>query len=190
MNLDERKQILNSVLEEYGVENELHPGGKIYQAALKAMFIVGNTIQPGIEENKPSEDIDLINKIILFQKTKLSQGIYMPYVHAKQLVMKRLQEESVQPAENEPVFEPPYSGHGSIIGNLFEFCKFKNGATYTEMNMFYLGKTPETYNSHNDRGGSFVHHLESMRENRKRRYNGKYVYVEKRGKKWFTVESN
>jgi hypothetical protein len=78
-----------------------------------------------------------------------------------------------------------YSKHGAITEALFRFCE--KGVTYTELNMFYLGKSAATYNSKRDRGGSLTKHMISLREPKHRQYSKRTKYITKENGKWYTV---
>ena len=78
-----------------------------------------------------------------------------------------------------------YNRHGAITEALFRFCE--RGATYTELNMFYLGKTSETYDSVRHRGGSLTKHMISLREPKRRQYSKRTKYITKENGKWHTV---
>lgn len=78
-----------------------------------------------------------------------------------------------------------FSKNGAITEKLFRFCE--GGATYTELNMFYLCKTPATYDSKRDRGGSLTKHMISMQDAKRRAYSGRVKYIVKEDGKWITV---
>ena len=69
--------------------------------------------------------------------------------------------------------------YGYIIKQLFEFVKKNEPVSYTEMNKFYQMniKGKKTYDSVNDRGGSFPHHLVSMKNKSRRNYSGRVEYL-------------
>ena len=73
----------------------------------------------------------------------------------------------------------PEGPYGNVIKQLFEYVKETEPCSYTDMNKFYQmdikGKT--TYDPVKDRGGSFSHHLQSMRNKSKRNYSGKVEYL-------------
>lgn len=82
------------------------------------------------------------------------------------------------------------SKHGWITEALFQFCENMDGATYTELNKFYHwlgGGSIQEYekNPTGFRGGSFVHHLASMRSPAKRVYSKSIKSVRKENGKWF-----
>jgi len=83
--------------------------------------------------------------------------------------------------------EIDFDKNGAITEALFRFCDRPGGVTYTELNMFYLGKTSETYNSVRHRGGSLTKHMESMREPRHRQYSKRTKYIVKENGKWHTI---
>jgi hypothetical protein len=67
-----------------------------------------------------------------------------------------------------------------VTRRLLDFVKMApDGRTYTELNMFYLGKTAETYDSYNHRGGSYIHHHYQLQNYRKRITSGKIEYIRK-----------
>lgn len=81
------------------------------------------------------------------------------------------------------------SKHGWITEALFQFCENMGGATYTELNKFYHwlgGGSIQEYekNPTGFRGGSFVHHLASMRSPTKRVYSKSIKSVRKENGKW------
>ena len=82
--------------------------------------------------------------------------------------------------------EIDFSKRGAITESLLRFCDAMYGATYTELNMFYLGKDYETYHSYNNRGGSLVHHMASLYNFTKRLYSGKCACITKRNGRWHT----
>ena len=69
--------------------------------------------------------------------------------------------------------------YGDIIKQLFEFVKENEPVSYTDMNAFYQMeiKGKATYDSVNDRGGSFPHHLVSMKNKSRRNYSGRVEYL-------------
>ena len=71
--------------------------------------------------------------------------------------------------------------YGNIIKQLFEFVKKNEPVSWTEMNKFYLLniKGQKTYDPIWDRGGSFCHHLVSMKNKSRRNYSGKIEYIKK-----------
>ena len=73
----------------------------------------------------------------------------------------------------------PEGQYGNVIKQLFEYVKLNEPCSYTDMNKFYQmkikGKT--SYDPVKDRGGSFSHHLISMRNKSKRNYSGKVEYL-------------
>ena len=83
--------------------------------------------------------------------------------------------------------EIDFDKHGAITEALFRFCDKPEGVTYTELNMFYLGKTSETYNSVHHRGGSLTKHMISLREPKRRQYSKRTKYIVKENGKWHTV---
>jgi hypothetical protein len=72
--------------------------------------------------------------------------------------------------------------YGTVTKQLFEFVKENEPVSYTEMNKFYQMKIvgKKTYDPVKDRGGSFSHHLVSMRNKSKRNYSGMIEYLYKR----------
>ena len=72
--------------------------------------------------------------------------------------------------------------YGDVTKELFKFVIENEPVSYTEINKFYqmeiVGK--KTYDPVKDRGGSFSHHLVSMRNKSKRNYSGVVEYLVKR----------
>jgi hypothetical protein len=93
--------------------------------------------------------------------------------------------------KNKPHFTEPKvntTKHGSVTRSLLDFVKMApDGRTYTELNMFYQGKTTETYDSYNDRGGSYIHHHNQLKEPRKRISSGivEYIWKSQNGKYYY-----
>ena len=83
--------------------------------------------------------------------------------------------------------------YGDVIGQLFEFAKENRPCSYTELNKFYQMKIrgKSSYDPVADRGGSFAHHMKSMRVPAKRHYSGNIEFLWKdtekgrAGKYWF-----
>ena len=69
--------------------------------------------------------------------------------------------------------------YGEITRMLLEYAKENEPVSYTELNKFYQmeihGK--DSYEPVSDRGGSFVHHMRSMKNKRRRPYSGKVEYL-------------
>ena len=69
--------------------------------------------------------------------------------------------------------------YGEITGKLLEYAKANEPVSYTELNKFYQmeihGK--DSYEPVRDRGGSFVHHMRSMKNKIRRQYSGKVEYL-------------
>jgi len=72
--------------------------------------------------------------------------------------------------------------YGDVTKQLFEFVKENEPVSYTEMNKFYQMKIvgKKTYDPVNDRGGSFCHHLVSMKNKSRRNYSGRVEYIKKK----------
>jgi len=81
--------------------------------------------------------------------------------------------------QNESTMKTNKTKYGDIIKQLFEFVKENEPVSYTDMNAFYQMeiKGKATYDSVNDRGGSFPHHLVSMKNKSRRNYSGRVEYL-------------
>jgi len=80
--------------------------------------------------------------------------------------------------------QSPKRPYGNIIGKLFEYVEFHEPCSYTELNKYYQyiskGKNIlEDWDPVRDRGGSFSHHFQSMRNKSRRNYSGKVEYLVK-----------
>jgi hypothetical protein len=76
---------------------------------------------------------------------------------------------------------------GEITASILDFVEFLGEATFTEMNKFYLKDIQgyKEYDPVRNRGGSFCHHLTSLKEPRKRMFDGRYRYLVKQSNgKW------
>tara|TARA_R100000234_G_C4952432_1_gene157963 strand:- start:422 stop:718 length:297 start_codon:yes stop_codon:yes gene_type:complete len=80
---------------------------------------------------------------------------------------------------------------GEITSSILDYVEFLGEATFTEMNRFYHQDIHEykEYDPVKNRGGSFCHHLKSLKEPRKRVFDGRYRWlVKKDNGKWAVKE--
>ena len=77
--------------------------------------------------------------------------------------------------------------YGEITKLILDYVEYLGEATFTEMNKFYHQNTrfSSNYDPIKNRGGSFCHHLVSLKEPRKRMFDGRYRYLVKQSNgKW------
>ena len=77
--------------------------------------------------------------------------------------------------------------YGEITKLILDYVEYLGEATFTEMNKFYHQdiRGYMNYDPINNRGGSFCHHLVSLKEPRKRMFDGRYRYLVKQSNgKW------
>ena len=81
--------------------------------------------------------------------------------------------------------------NGEITKAILDYVEFLGEATFTEMHKFYLKdiRGYKEYDPVKHRGSSFCHHLPSLKEPRKRVFDGRYRWlVKKDSGKWGVKE--
>ena len=80
--------------------------------------------------------------------------------------------------------------YGEITNSILDYVEALGEASFTDMNKFYKnGYIDGEYDSYKDRGGSFCHHLVSLREPRKRMFDGRCRWLVKQSNgKWIVNE--
>jgi hypothetical protein len=193
------REILNQEFERFNCANMLSTDGLMYKAIISAMNRVRQASPVGLENGfsvasfLSAESVSVaINDINNFAGTGYSEAEIAEYDKRQEEAMKKL----TMPERNKQFLaaaekvenEIDFSKRGSIVESIFRFSEAMNGATYTELNMFYLGKNHETYDSYNHRGGSFIHHLDSIRKSGYRVYSKTRKRLVKNGNLWCSVQ--
>jgi len=163
-------EILEKAFREHNCENIIARDGKLYAAILSAMSDMQmNTrtklkasVNAAMECIVPSEESVVQSEPVLnesFEKVK----------RISKLVRSEID----------------FSKRGATAESILRFLKEFDGATFTELNMFYKNIKPEEYNSARDRGGSLTHWLNDLQVGRKRVYSNKYCSIYKNNGKWY-----
>ncbi len=81
--------------------------------------------------------------------------------------------------------------YGEITNSILNYVESLGEASFTDMNKFYKYgvRNSKSYDSYRDRGGSFCHHLTSLRQARRRTFDGRCRWLVKQlNGKWKVLE--
>ena len=81
--------------------------------------------------------------------------------------------------------------YGEITNSILDYVESLGEASFTDMNKFYHQdiRGYMNYNPINNRGGSFCHHLTSLRQARRRTFDGRCRWLVKQlNGKWKVLE--
>ena len=81
--------------------------------------------------------------------------------------------------------------YGEITNSILDYVEYLGEASFTDMNKFYHQNTQfsSNYDPIKNRGGSFCHHLVSLRQPRRRAFDGRSRWLVKQlNGKWKVLE--
>jgi len=163
-------EILEKAFREHNCENVIARDGRLYAAILSAMSDMQlNT------RTKLKASVNAAMECIIPSEESVVQS--EPVLNKSFEKVKRISEFVRSVID--------YSKRGAIAESILRFLKEFEGATFTELNMFYKNINPEEYNSTRDRGGSLTSWLDDLQVERKRVYSNKYCSIYKKNGKWY-----
>lgn len=177
------KEILNQEFERFGCANMLSVDGLMYKAIISAMDRVRQASQNGLENG-----FSVAAFVSAEQQAKtLSEIDNFLGVPRKEPELTERQKQFYEVA-NKLYNEIDFKKRGAVAYSLLRFCKEMDGATFSELNMFWQRKDYSNYDSVRDRGGSMTKWLQELQESKPKVYNSEYnwAYLEKIEGKWFT----
>ena len=210
---EQAKKILDNALQEFGVSGLLGEDGLLYQGAVRAVEIAlakgtGYGVY-GVSDRDTftftftkkqalSSKYDDCLKAFEIEHQKYSEGKKLGLDSASSRIAlgeftkndTSENSESLESVCKRTMGFIDQSKRGWITEALYQFCENMGGATYTELNKFYhhlQGGSIQEYekNPTGYRGGSFAHHLVSMKYPAKRVYSKSIKSVRNENGKWF-----